>query len=153
MSPIPYRLEHICSYTATLAPPEVMNSGGDIRINFFVTGGEISGPKLQGKLRPLGADWLTLRADGIAVLDVRAAFESHDGALIDVVYNGIIDMGAEGHAAFLRGEVPDLVRIHAAPRLRTSHPAYQWVNRAQFINIGEGRLKESTVRYDVYALR
>ena len=44
----------------------------DIRINFYVTGGEVWGPKCKGKLKPVGGDWLILRRDGCAVLDVRA---------------------------------------------------------------------------------
>lgn len=151
---IKYEMEHICTYRATIHPPVVVSpTDGDIRMNFYVSGGEVWGPKLKGKVLPVGADWLTLRKDGVAVLDVRAAFESHDGAHIDVTYNGIIDFGAEGHAKFLRGEVPDLIQIRSAPRMRTAHPAYEWLNRVQLINVGEGKLKQNEVTYDVYALR
>lgn len=151
---IPYAMEHICTYHATLQDPVVVSPpGGDIRINFYVTGGEVWGPKLKGRLLPIGGDWLTLRADGMAVLDVRAVIESHDGAHIDVSYNGLIDMGVDGHANYLRGVVPERVKIHAAPRMQTAHPAYQWLNRLQCINIGEGRLAQKEVTYDVYALR
>tara|TARA_R110000787_G_scaffold47176_3_gene114272 strand:+ start:7965 stop:8423 length:459 start_codon:yes stop_codon:yes gene_type:complete len=148
-----YKMEHVCTYRATLESPVLVSSTeGDIRANFYVTGGEVWGPKLKGKVLPIGGDWLTLRADGVCALDVRAALESEEGAHIDVAYNGILDMGPDGHANFLKGEVPDVVQIRAAPRLRTAHPDYQWVNRVQFINIGEGRLKEGVVQYDVYAL-
>lgn len=151
---IKYEMEHICTYRASLQAPVVVSpTDGDIRINFYVTGGEIWGPKLKGKLLPIGGDWLTLRTDGMAVLDVRIAFESHDGAHIDVTYSGLIDFGAEGHAKFLRGEIPDKIQIRAASRMRTAHPAYAWLNRLQLINVGEGLLKQSEVTYDVYALR
>lgn len=61
-----YRLEHIFSYSATLKnPPEVIGPvPGGIRANFYITGGEISGPRLRGTLRPVGGDWLTVRPDG-----------------------------------------------------------------------------------------
>lgn len=152
---IPYEMEYLFTYHATLQPPVVVcpADGGDIRINFYVTGGEIWGPRLQGKLLPIGGDWLTLRPDGMAVLDVRAVLESHDGAHIDVSYNGLIDMGVDGYAKFLKGEIPAAVKIHAAPRMRTAHPSYTWLNRLQMINIGEGRLQQNEVTYDVYALR
>src|SRR6266404_1579312 len=74
--------EYIFSYTARVRlPPEVIGPTPDgIRVNFYVTGGEVDGPKLKGKVAPVGADWLLIRRDGIAILDVRATIESHDGA-------------------------------------------------------------------------
>lgn len=148
-----YKMEHVCTYRATLAPPEVFTAPpGDLRVNIYVTGGEVWGPKLQGKLKPLGADWLTLRTDGILMLDVNAVIESNDGALIDVQYNGVADLGPDGYNAFLRGEPVAKFKIRAAPRMRTAHPAYQWINRKQFVNIGEGEIDKLEVSYDVYAL-
>lgn len=152
---IAYQMEHLFTYSAAVREPVVVSppGEGDIRINFYVAEGEVWGPKLKGTLLPIGADWMTLRADGMAVLDVRAAIETHDGAHIDVVYNGLLDMGPDGYANFLKGEIPDLVKIRAAPRFRTAHPDYVWLNRLQCVNIGEGRLKQQEVTYDVYALR
>lgn len=148
-----YSMEHVCTYRANLQDPVIVSSAeGDVRVNFYVTDGEVWGPRLKGKVLPIGGDWLTLRRDGVCMLDVRAALQSEDGAHIDVAYNGVLDLGPDGHANFLKGVVPDLVKIRAAPRLRTAHPDYAWVNRVQFINIGEGRLKDKQVQYDVYAL-
>ena len=64
---IDYKLENICSYTALLAAArEVIGPVPEgIKANFYVT----------------GSDWLTLRRDGVALLDVRATIETHDGAL------------------------------------------------------------------------
>lgn len=109
----------------------------DIRVNYYIPGGEVRGTRIQGKLRPVGGDWLTVRADGVAVLDVRATIETVDGSLIDVVYSGILDLGPEGHAAVLRGDLPEHAKIRTAPRLRTTHPKYECVNRTQFVGIGE----------------
>ena len=36
--------------------------------NLHVTGGEVTGPKVFGKIRPLSGDWLTIRRDGVATL-------------------------------------------------------------------------------------
>jgi hypothetical protein len=64
-----YRLEHIFSYVATLKnPPEVIGPvPGGIRVNFYVVGGEISGPRLRGKVRSVGGDWFTVRTDGVGI--------------------------------------------------------------------------------------
>jgi hypothetical protein len=76
-------LEYLFSYRATLAPPEVIGPIAEgIRINFYVTAGEVSGPKMRGRLRTVGGDWLLLRPDGVGLLDVRATMELDNGALI-----------------------------------------------------------------------
>jgi hypothetical protein len=38
------------------------------------------------------------------------------------------------------------------PRLQCAHPAYQWVNRRQFVGVGEADLNTLTVRYDLYSI-
>jgi hypothetical protein len=90
-----YSLEHICSYSAQLQnPPEVIGPVPEgIRVNFYVTSGEVTGPKIRGILRPVGGDWLTIRTDGIGLLDVHATIETHDNALIDIAYTGMGDLG------------------------------------------------------------
>jgi hypothetical protein len=67
-----------------------------IRIHVYVNDGEVFCPKMRDRVRPVGGDWLTLRSDGIAILDVRATMELEDGALIYTHYNGVADLGADG---------------------------------------------------------
>src|SRR5829696_2751553 len=98
------QLEHICSYWATVTAPEVIGPLAEgVRVNVYVTDGEVSGPKMRGRVRPVGGDWLTLRPDGVGVLDVRATIELEDGALIYTTYNGVADLGAGGYDRFLAG--------------------------------------------------
>ena len=106
------------SYNAGLKmPPEVIGEVPEgIRLNFYLTGGSISGERLNGRLEPVGADWLLLRRDGIAVVDVRATMVSHDGALIYTHYTGVLDAGPDGYAAFLEGRLPPTMPIRTAPR-------------------------------------
>ena len=150
-----YSLEHICSYTVHLqSPPEVIGPVGEgLRLNFYVLGGEVSGPHLQGQMRPVGGDWLTIRTDGVAVLDVRTCMETHDGALIYMCWTGVADLGENGYQRFLEGNLPSTAQIQAAARVQTAHPAYQWLNRLQFLNIGMVDLVNSQVQYDLYAIR
>jgi hypothetical protein len=149
-----YQMEHVFSYDAQLRAPEVIGPvGTGIRINFHVEGGEIRGPRLSGRVLPVGADWLTLQHDGIAVLDVRATLQAGDGALIDVAYSGLGDLGGEGYAAFLRGELPPGMTLRTVPRFSSAHPAHAWMNRLQFVGIGEVDFARQYVSYDVYALR
>jgi hypothetical protein len=149
-----YSLDHICSYTGTLAPPELIGEAAEgIRVIFYSTGGEITGPRLKGKLRPVGGDWMTIRRDGVGLLDVRTTFETHDGALILVTYTGTVDLGEDGYARFLAGNPPATAKLRTAPRFTTSHPQYSWLNRVQCLGIGEYDAKSSRAVYDVYAVK
>jgi hypothetical protein len=136
---IDYRLEHIMSYTAKLAPPEVIGPLPEgVRVNFYVTGGEITGPKVFGKIRPAGGDWMTVRRDGIAALDVRVTAETNDGALLYLTYTGIIDRGENGYDDFLKGvPLASGAAIRISPRIQTSHPNYLWLNRLHCIGVGQ----------------
>jgi hypothetical protein len=150
---IDYKLEHLLSYTGELAmPPELIGPVPEgIRINFYSVGGEVSGPMIRGKVRPVGGDWMTVRRDGVAILDVRTTFETHDAALILVTYTGVIDLGEDGYDKFLRGEMPAAARIKTSPRFATSHPQYLWLNRLHCVGIGEYVANHAT--YDVYTIR
>ena len=150
-----YTLEHILSYTGALAgPPEIIGPVPEgVRVNFYTTGGEITEGKVHGKVRPVGGDWMTVRRDGMAILDVRATFETHDGALILVTYSGLIDLGDDGYDRFLRGELPSTARIRTSPRFVTSHPEYLWLNRLQCVGVGEYVAAANAASYDVYAIR
>jgi hypothetical protein len=150
-----YTLEHICSYAGTLGnSPEVIGPLSEgVRVNFYATRGEVSGPQICGRLIPVAGDWVTVRKDGMAYLDVRTTFETHDAALILVTYQGLIDFEEYGYDGFLRGEVPPLVKLRISPRFVTSHPAYLWLNRLFCVGVGEYRSAAKEVTYDVYAVR
>lgn len=150
-----YKLEHVCSYSATLAsPPEIIGPAPEgIRVNFYSTGGEITGAHIRGKVRPVGGDWMTVRRDGVAYLDVRTTFETDDGALILVTYQGVSDLGEDGYDRFLRQDLPPVVGIRTSPRFVTSHPGYLWLNRLFCMGVGEYRAATNEVKYDVYAVR
>jgi hypothetical protein len=149
-----YQLEHICSYRAQLNSPEVLGAmPGGVRVNFTITGGEVTGPKLKGSVHPVGADFFTLRPDGVGILDVRACFKTHDGAMIDVAYQGVGDLGEDGYNKFLAGDVPPKLQLRTAPRMTCAHPDYLWVNRLQCMSVGYIDMQTVEVFYDVYALR
>jgi hypothetical protein len=152
---IDYTLEHIFTFSATLInPPEVIGPVPEgLRVNFYVSDGEVTGPAIQGKIRPVGGDWVTLRRDGVALLDVRATLETRDGALSLITYPGVIDLGPEGHDRFIRGELPEVAQIRTSPRLSTSHPDYAWMNRLHCLGIGEYDSAKNVATYDVYAVR
>src|SRR5262245_26927677 len=156
MFQLPYKLEHLFSYNATLqSPREVIGPIAEgLRVNAFVTGGKVDGPRLRGIVRPgSGADWLTIRTDGVAMLDVRGTIETHDAGLIYTAYRARSDCGQDAYARPLKGApVLDCTPIRTAPTFQTAHPDYVWLNRIQALGIGEIIRSRSEVRYDVYAV-
>lgn len=151
---IEFKLEHILSFTGLGGNvPEAIGSLPEgIKVNFYNTGGEVIGPRIRGKLRPVGGDWVTVRKDGVALLDARVTFETHDGALILVTYPGVIDFGPEGQAKFLSGALPPAAQVRISPRFFTSHPEYVWLTRLHCFGVGEYNPATRSVSYDVYAV-
>lgn len=150
-----YRLEHIYSCALKLqAPPEVIGPVAEgLRANFYFAGGQVSGPRLTATVRPVGGDWITIRTDGVGILDIRATLESRDGALIAVAAPGIADLGEDGYEKFLRQAPPPIVPLRLTPRNQTAHPDYRWLNRLCCVGIGQADLQRFEVSFDVYALR
>lgn len=149
----PYRMEHITSYKASLSEPEVIGPVAEgLRLNFYVTGGEVLGPKIKGIIRSSGADWFTIRTDGIGILDVRATIETEDGALIYTYYSGMADLGPDGYHQFLKGlpPPPEGIELRIQPHYQTTHPYYLWVNRSFCIGVGKVYLDKSEVGYEIF---
>jgi len=88
-----------------LGPIREMGKGraGQRRI-IPIIGGSVSGPKATGQILDLGADWQTIFENQTAELDTRYAFETDDGALIEVCNYGFRHGPPEVIAAIARGE-------------------------------------------------
>ena len=89
--------------------------------------------RISGKVR--GVDYLLMRADGRADLDVRATFETEDGHRIAVHIDGI---------ATPRGNEP-VVDLVENVRLTTAASQYEWVNSRQIwalgtVNLAAGKI-------------
>ena len=147
-------LEYLCSYWAKLTSPEVIGPLAEgIRVNLYVTDGEISGPRMRGRLRTVGGDWLLLRTDSVGLLDVRCTMELNDGALVYTTYGGVVDLGPDGYSQFLKGILPPRAELRIVPRYYTSHPDYLWLNRLQCVGVGVFEAAQLRVSYDIYAMR
>lgn len=135
-------LAHICDLAVDLDPVLALGPGraGERRI-IPIVGGTVSGPRLQGRILNLGADWQTIFSDGMAELDTRYAMETNDGAVIEVINYGYRHGPPEIIAALAQGEEVDpnsyYMRTHA--RLETGDPRYAWVNRTLFLGHGQRR--------------
>ena len=140
MQPIaPPTLTHVADLQVDLAPIREMGAGraGHRRI-IQIIGGSVSGPRLNGRILNLGADWQTIWADRTAELDTRYALETDDGALIEIINYGYRHGSEQVVQRIASGDAVDpadyYMRTHA--RLETGDPRYAWVNRTLFVGTG-----------------
>lgn len=141
-------LKPFCLLEVDLAPIREMGPGraGQRRI-IPIIGGRVTG-EVEGTILNLGADWQTVFADGSADLDTRYAFETHDGALIEIVNKGVRHGPRDVIAAIARGEDvdPALIYMRTTARLETGDPRYDWVNRMIFVGTGTRRAAQVLVQ-------
>jgi Protein of unknown function (DUF3237) len=123
-----------------------------LRINYYLVRGTATGPRFCGTELPRGAEFLTIRRDGIAIVSVRATFRSNDGALVGADISGVIDLGEDAYGRAAVGKFPDSATLQLAPTLATSDERYLWMNRSQFLAVGQLVVAQAAVRYDLYVL-
>ncbi len=147
------QLELVFRASVAVAAPRTLGQTplGERRI-IDITGGEVSGPKLSGRILPGGADWQIVRADGVAVLEARYTIETADGALVYVQNFGYRHGPADVLAQLFRGEDVDPARYYfrSTPVFETSAPALDWLNRT--IAVCSGVRTRDRVILDVYAV-
>ena len=118
-----------------------------------IAGGEVTGPKLTGRILPGGADWQIVRDDGTAVLEARYTIEAQDGALIYVRNFGYRHGPPDLLIRIGRGEDvdPSLYYFRAAPMFETAAPEHAWLNRT--IAVCSGVRTRDRVILDFFAVR
>jgi hypothetical protein len=129
-----------CSFKATLKLPVPIGAGPiGTRMYYDVTGGEVVGERLRGKVLG-GGEWALIGPDGFLRVDVRAQVETHDGAYIYVQYLGLLGMNDAVQRAIETqgGTAYGDQYFYTNPRMETGDPRYAWVNTTFFI--GEGHI-------------
>ncbi|MCU0889671.1 MAG: DUF3237 domain-containing protein [Rubritepida sp.] len=155
-APLPLAFEHIFTMDITVAAPQGVGrtpDGMELRI-VPVTGGVVSGPRLQGEvLGGTAADWLRVEADGTAHIDVRLTIRAASGGLVYVQYAGIRTGAPEVLARLAAGEAvpPSDYYFRTLLRFQTGAPDLAWLNRT--LAVGVGARPPSGPRYDIYAVR
>jgi hypothetical protein len=107
---------------------------------FAVSGGTVSGPRINGVLLPGGGDWLTIAPAGWGRIDVRGQIRTDDGAHLFIHYGGWLELNSSVMGALQgSGETSFTDQYYrATPRIESGAPAYAWVNQRVFI--GKGRM-------------
>lgn len=103
-----------------------------------ILGGTVTGPRLQGRVLAGGADWQTLRSDGVAEIEARYVIESAEGVAISVHNVGLRHGPPEIMAKLVAGQAvpPDSYYFRTAPRFEVGDPRYAWLGRALFLCAG-----------------
>jgi hypothetical protein len=148
-APAPPKLTYAFELHATVAAPTELGQVPNGRRRIIdITGGTVEG-QIKGKVRPGGADWQIVRADGFTELDTRYTIETDKGQLIYVQNPGVRSAPPEVMKRLLAGEVvdPALVYFRTQPKFETSAPDLQWITKSLFIGIGERYPSEVVIRF------
>jgi hypothetical protein len=94
-----------------------------------IRGGIVSGPRINGKLLDVGADFQTLVDAETVEIDARHLIETHDGAVIELFNQGLRTGAAADHI------------MHTSARLECGDARYSWLNTRLFLGCGK-RLAE-----------
>lgn len=110
------------------------------RVIYPVSGGSFEGPRLKGKVRAFGADWVLRLDSNTTKLDVRLLLETDDGQLISSTYSGIVHKKPDGSTYW---------RI--TPVFETSSKKYDWLN--YIVAVGVGSMSKGGVSYEVFSIK
>src|SRR3984957_12529606 len=135
MAPV-LETRYVFTITANIG---AVTSAGDIgtgvRRIIPITGGEVKGEGINGRVCALGADFQIIRPDELIELEARYAFETDDGAVVYVENKGIRFGPVELMQRLKRGEPvdPRLIYFRTVPRFETGAAKYRWLMEHLFI--------------------
>jgi len=142
------RSEFLMQLEAFLDPPQELGA----RRIFMMSGGTFAGPRLRGEIMA-GGDWVLLRADGVAELDIRMTLRSAGGQLVYASCRGLFDVAPEIRTRIARGEDVDPGEYYFRTALvfETAAEELRWLNR--LLAAGVGKRTAAGMVTDVFAIR
>ncbi len=114
-------------------------STGDIGVGerriIPITGGEVRGADIQGKVCAFGADFQIVRPDSSIELEAKYALQTDDGAVISVENRGMRRGPVELIQKLNWGEAvdPALIYFRTVPRFETGAARYRWLMQSLFV--------------------
>ena len=114
-----------------------------------ISGGTVSGPRLNGRMLPGGADFQIWRSDGCNEIHARYVLESDAGALIYVENTGLRHGPKDAMDRLARGEPvdPALIYFRTVAHFETAAPEFVWLTRGIFICSGARFLDRVVIRF------
>ena len=148
----PPALEHVCDLAVTIAPPvEVGHTPAGLRRMIPITGGTVTGLRLNGKVMAGGADFQLILCGGTqAHLDARYVIELNDGSRVFVQNTALRVASLENSQRIMNGQPvnPDEIYFRCQPKLEATTPQWAWLSESQFI--GSGRRAPDGVYLSFY---
>jgi hypothetical protein len=120
------------------APIVAGDFGHGVRRMIPILGGEVRGEGINGTIFSCGADFQTIRPNGLTELEAKYAFEMDDGAIVYIENVGIrfgpkqlLDRIAKGESVD-----PALIYFRSVPKFETGAEKYRWLMENLFIGVG-----------------
>jgi hypothetical protein len=135
MSPI-LETKYVFTITANIgAVTTAGDIGGGVRRIIPITGGEVRGEGISGKVCAFGADFQIIRPNELIELEAKYAFETDDGAVVYVENKGLRFGPVDLLQKLKRGEPvdPKLIYFRTVPKFETGHEKYRWLMQHLFI--------------------
>src|SRR5881392_234309 len=125
-------------FTITARIAEVTTAGDighGVRRIIPITGGEVRGEKVNGKVLAFGADFQIIRPNELIELEAKYAFETDDGAVVYVENKGIRFGPVELLQKLKHGEPvdPKLIYCRTVPKFETGAEKYRWLMENLFV--------------------
>jgi len=142
------RLEHVFDVRLDFHERMIWGpvSGGSKQGYVSLKGGSVEGPRLNGKVVDYsGADWGTVRTDGVVELNAHYLLQASDGALIYIRNQGYV----YGTTPAAPGEAPKPGYFRCTPYFRAPEGPHDWLNRTVVVGGGERKTNpdHSVIRY------
>lgn len=115
-----------------------------------IQGGTASGPRLNGRILPGGADFQLLKSETLTELEAKYVIETTSGERIYVANFGLRTGSPEDISALVRGEEvpPERIYFRCTPRLLSAGEEWAWL--ASRILLGVGTRLPAEVRLDIW---
>ncbi len=120
------------------APIVAGDFGYGVRRVIPIVGGEVRGDGIKGTILPYGADFQTIRPNGLTELEAKYAFEMDDGAIVYIENLGIRFGPKQLLDKIARGETvgPELIYFRSVPKFETGAEKYRWLMQNLFVGVG-----------------
>jgi hypothetical protein len=151
MTPPPLRTEYAFTARASVGAAIVVGQGPQgLRRYIPITGGLVTGPRLNGTVLAAGGDSQVLRTDGVLVAEARYVIRTEDGVAIAVVNRGLRWGPADVMARLAQGEAvaPEEYYFRTAAQFEAPLGSrHEWLNKALFVTTAERHAESAIVHF------
>ncbi|MDB5682892.1 MAG: hypothetical protein JWM75_590 [Sphingomonas bacterium] len=152
---IAVRLEHVFDVRVDFTSDRCVFGplpGGGSQGYTPASGGRIEGPRLSGRVVPhSGADFATVRADGVIELNAHYLLEADDGTKIYITNRGYLVPARPGEAVIAHGMAqPAYFRF--TPTFKVPAGPHDWLARTVILGAGERHANPDHSIFRYYAV-